>query len=369
MSHSQLPNDSWHNSSDPLFTGLDLLLQLKPLFIPLYTMLVAVACTGNLFLILLIALTKKLHCTTNFLIGNLAAADLIMCLACVPLTVSYAFEVRGWLFGTFLCHFVTLLQAATVFVSVLSLTAIAIDRYVVVAYPLRRRVSRRSCVCLVACIWLLSLLASLPTWLHTHYLDLNAIGHDMIICEEFWQQEERARLLYSCLLLLLSYLLPLLAVSISFCAISSHLRRRSVPGAACPCQDKWTKTKQKTFRLLTVSVLSFAVCWLPLQVVNFIRDIDEEFTILDKRYVNVIQVSCHLVAMSSACYNPFIYAALHDKFWLRLSSCFYRKRKSCGTRSCKASRFNTCSTLADAPPGLSDKMALHSRFSSLEDPK
>ncbi|XP_061226966.1 prolactin-releasing peptide receptor-like [Neopsephotus bourkii] len=363
MAHSRLPNASWQNGSAPLFTGLDLLLELKPLFIPLYATLVAVACTGNLFLILLIALTKKLHCTTNFLIGNLAVADFIMCLACVPLTASYAFEARGWLFGVFMCYFVTLMQAATVFVSVLSLTAIAIDRYVVVAYPIRRRISHRSCVCLVACIWLLSIVASVPTSLHTHYLDLNTIGHDMIICEEFWTHQERARLLYSCLMLLLSYVLPLLAVSVSFCAITYHLRRRKVPGAAFPCQQKWTRTKQKTFRVLTISVVCFAGCWLPLQVVNFIRDIDEEFTILDKRYVNVIQVSCHLIAMSSACYNPFIYASLHDKFWFHLSSCFYRKRKGSSMMSCRASRFNTCSTLADAPTGVSDKIALQTRLS------
>ncbi|XP_069713065.1 prolactin-releasing peptide receptor-like [Phaenicophaeus curvirostris] len=363
MAHSQLPNDSWQNSSAPLFTGLDLLLELKPLFIPLYAVLVAVACTGNLFLILLIALTKKLHCTTNFLIGNLAAADFIMCLACVPLTVSYAFEARGWLFGMFMCYFVTLMQAATVFVSVLSLTAIAVDRYVVVAYPIRRRISCRSCVCLVASIWLLSIAASVPASLHTHYLDLNSIGHDMIICEEFWKHEERERLLYSCLMLLLSYMLPLLAVSASFCAITYHLRRRNVPGVAYPCQDKWTKTKLKTFRVLTVSVVCFAVCWLPLQVVNFIRDVDEDFIILDKRYVNVIQVSCHLVAMSSACYNPFIYASLHNKFWFHLSSCFCRKKSSFGVTPCKASRFNTCSTLADAPTGVSDMIPLQTRLS------
>ncbi|NXQ24064.1 PRLHR protein, partial [Alaudala cheleensis] len=352
---AQLPNDSWLNDSALTFTGLDLLLELKPLFIPLYATLVVVACMGNLFLILLIALTKKLHCTTNFLIGNLAAADFVMCLACVPLTASYAFEERGWLFGIFMCHFVALLQAATVFVSVLSLTAIAIDRYVVVAYPIRRRISRRACAGLVAFIWLLSIAASLPTSLHTHYLDLNAIGHDMVICEEFWQHEERGRLLYSCLMLLLSYVLPLLAVSVSFCAITHRLRRRDVPGAARHCRDKWARTKHKTFRVLIVSVVCFAICWLPLQVVNFIRDIDEEFAILDKRYVNVIQVSCHLVAMSSACYNPFIYASLHDKFWFHLSNYFSRKKQSSRTMSsCKASRFNTCSTLADAPAGASD---------------
>ncbi|XP_071617871.1 prolactin-releasing peptide receptor-like [Heliangelus exortis] len=359
MAHQLLPNSSWQNISAPHFTGLDLLLELKPLFIPLYATLVAVACAGNLFLILLIALTKKLHCTTNFLIGNLAAADFTMCLVCVPLTASYAFEARGWLFGTFLCHLVTLMQATTVFVSVLSLSAIAVDRYVVVAHPIRRRLGPRACVCLVLGIWLLSLLASLPTCLHTHYLDLNAVGHDMIVCEEFWPREERARLLYSCLMLLLSYLLPLLAVSGSFCAITYRLRRRNVPGAARPCQDKWTRSKQKTFRVLALSVLCFAVCWLPLQVVNFIRDLDEEFAILDKRYINVIQVCCHLMAMSSACYNPFIYASLHDKFWSQLSGFFSRRKKRSSGR---ASRPNTCSILADAPTGLSDRIALQARF-------
>ncbi|XP_062433653.1 prolactin-releasing peptide receptor-like [Rhea pennata] len=365
MAYSHLPNDSWQNSSVPLFTGLDLLLELKPLFIPLYAILVTVACTGNLFLILLIALTKKLHCTTNFLIGNLAVADFIMCLTCVPLTVSYAFEIQGWLFGMFMCYFVTLMQAATVFVSVLSLTAIAVDRYVVVAYPIRRRISCKSCIYLVAFIWLLSITAAVPTTLHTHYLDLNKIGHDMIICEEFWKHEERERLLYSCLMLLLSYMLPLLAVSVSFGAISYHLRKRNIPGAAYFCQDKQTKMKQKTFRVLTISVVCFAVCWLPLQVVNFIRDIDEEFTILDKRYVNVIQISCHLIAMSSACYNPFIYASLHDKFRFHLSKYFYHKKKSSSIMSCKASRFNTCSTLADAAMGFSDKTALQTRLSQM----
>uniref|UniRef100_A0A8D0G7Q9 G-protein coupled receptors family 1 profile domain-containing protein n=1 Tax=Sphenodon punctatus TaxID=8508 RepID=A0A8D0G7Q9_SPHPU len=362
MANHQLPNDSWKNTSAPVFTGLDLLFDLKPLFIPLYAVLVTVACTGNVLLILLIAVTKKLHSTTNFLIGNLAAADLIMCIFCVPLTASYAFEIHGWLFGAFMCYFVTLMQVATVFVSVLSLTAIAVDRYIVIAYPIRRRISCKSCVCIVAFIWLLSIVVSVPTSMHTHYLDLNPVGHDMIVCEEFWKHRETERLLYSCSMLFLLYMLPLSAVSVSYCAISHHLSKRNVPGAAYHNQEKWTKKKRKTFRILIVSVMCFAVCWLPLQVINLIRDIDEEFIILDKRYVNLIQVSCHVIAMSSACYNPFIYASLHDKFKFHISNYFYHKKRS-SILSHKASRLNTCSTLADIPMGITDRSALPARFS------
>ncbi|XP_048340570.1 prolactin-releasing peptide receptor-like [Sphaerodactylus townsendi] len=357
----QLPNDSCLNSSTPVFKGLDLLFELKPLFIPLYTILVTVACTGNFLLILLIALTKKLHCTTNFLIGNLAAADLIMCIFCAPLTASYAFEVHGWLFGMFMCYFVTLMQVTTVFVSVLSLTAIAVDRYIVVVYPIRKRIRCKSCVYIVAFIWLLSIGASIPTSMHTHYVDLNSAGHDMIICEEFWKHQETDRLVYSCLILLLSYILPLSAVSISYCAISHHLWNRNIPGAAYHNKEKLTQKKQKTFRILVISVLCFAVCWLPLQMVNLIRDIDKDFAILDKRYVNVIQISCHAIAMSSACFNPFIYASLHDKFRLHISNYFYHKKRS-SIMSRKTSHLNTCSTLGDIPVGVTEKTVQQGNF-------
>lgn len=122
------------NHSDPLdtFVGMELLLRFKSLFLPLYFLIVVVAGVGNAFLLLCILADKKLHNATNFFIGNLAAGDLLMCLSCVPMTMSYAFDSHGWAFGRTMCHLVPLLQCATVFASVLSLTAIAVDRYVVV---------------------------------------------------------------------------------------------------------------------------------------------------------------------------------------------------------------------------------------------
>ncbi|XP_039524572.1 prolactin releasing hormone 2 receptor isoform X1 [Pimephales promelas] len=359
-----LHNESWINmsldASASSFSGLELLMDLKPLFIPLYAVLVLVACSGNLVLLIHIGLNKKLHSTTNFLIGNLALVDLVMCLFCVPLTAFYAFDERGWVFGQFMCHFVTLMQTATAFAAVLSLTAIAVDRYVVVAYPIRRRGGRSFCVWLVVSVWLCALAMSTPTALHTVYLDLSATGHEMAVCEEFWHEQELGRLIYSCFFLLLSYFVPLAAVSISYCAISCHLQHRATRlMAATPSnQEKWGRKRRKTFRLLLVSVLSFAFSWLPLQVVNLIRDLDTDFAILSKNHVNVIQVSCHLLAMSSACYNPFIYASLHKKFLSYLCQNLFQRRKphrtqSSLTTSIRMIRMNTSSTLDDIPMAIS----------------
>ncbi|XP_010895448.2 prolactin-releasing peptide receptor-like [Esox lucius] len=308
------------NHSDPVeyFSGLQLLLSYRSLFIPLYCLLVAVACVGNALLLACILMDRKLHNATNFFIGNLATGDLLMCLCCVPLTASYAFEPQGWLFGQPLCSLVPLLQTATVFVSVLSLTAIAVDRYVVVVHPVRKRISLRGCGTLAVGGWLLSLLLATPPSLHTQYVDLRLSGVELVVCEEFWPDSDRLRLLYSCFVLLTSYLLPLLSVSVAYCCITVQLRQRCLPGAPSHSRQRWNRKKKKTFSLLVLSVLSFALCWLPLQVLNLLLDLDQEFLLVDKRYINLLQVCCHLLAMSSTCYNPFIYASLHSKVRLRL---------------------------------------------------
>ncbi|XP_076605477.1 prolactin releasing hormone 2 receptor [Chaetodon auriga] len=348
--------------SAPPFSGLDLLSDLKPVFIPLYSAVVVVACSGNLLLLFLIWHNKKRHNTTNFLISNLALVDLVMCIFCVPLTASYAFDQRGWVFGPYMCHFVTVMQSTAVYAAVLSLMAIAVDRYVVVAYPIRKRAGCQFCWGLVALIWLSSLALSTPTALHTFYLDLRAAGLQMAVCEEFWDGQERGRLIYSCFSLFFSYFVPLAAVSISYCAISYQLKQRTMSGLmACPelrsARAAWSRRRRKTFYLLLVSVLCFAFSWLPLQVVNLIRDLDTDFSILGKNYVNVIQVSTHLFAMSSSCYNPFIYASLHDKFLSYLCHHFLSWRRGKGkdggqgssilTMSHRVPRLHTSTTVAD----------------------
>ncbi|XP_048378190.2 7 transmembrane receptor domain-containing protein [Stegostoma tigrinum] len=320
-----------NGSAAVTFAGAALLQQYKSLFLLLYCGLVAVACTGNSFLIGSIAADRKLHTVTNFFIGNLALADLLMCLACVPPTLSYAFEPRGWLFGRFLCHLVSLLQPALVYVSVLSLTAIAVDRYVVVAHPVRQRVGRRHRGLVVASIWALALALASPAAARVAYVELGAAGHGVNVCEEFWRGREAERLAYSCVVLLASYLLPLSAVSVSYCAVTAHLRRRRLPGAAEHSCLQWSRRKRKAFSLLVVSVVTFAVCWMPLQILNLLRDLDVDFTLLDTRYLNVAQVSCHWLAMSSSCYNPFIYASLHRKLRQQLGAYLRQCRRPGGT--------------------------------------
>lgn len=121
------------------FADVALLQTFKALIIPCYVLVVVVGVFGNYLLLYVICRTRKMHNVTNFFIGNLAFSDMLMCVTCVPFTLAYAFNPRGWVFGRPMCYLVFLVQPVTVYVSVFTLTAIAVDRWVGLSLPLRSR--------------------------------------------------------------------------------------------------------------------------------------------------------------------------------------------------------------------------------------
>lgn len=66
--------------------------------------------------------------TTNMFILNLAVADLCFILFCVPLQATI-YAMDEWLFGTVVCKVVHFIIYLTMYASVLTLTAVSLDRY------------------------------------------------------------------------------------------------------------------------------------------------------------------------------------------------------------------------------------------------
>ncbi|XP_051896693.1 prolactin-releasing peptide receptor-like [Pristis pectinata] len=320
-------------SSYSQFTGLELIQTYKPLIVPCYVLVVFIGIFGNYLLLYVICKTKKMHNVTNFFIGNLAFSDMLMCATCVPFTLAYAFHPQGWIFGKFMCHFVFLMQPVTVYVSVFTLTAIAVDRYYATVHPLKKRISIVTCTYILAGVWLMSCALAAPAFAHTYHIEFQ--DQDLTICEEFWVRKEKEHLAYAYSTLIITYILPLSAVSLSYLRITLKLKNRVVPGNATHSQERWEKVKRKKiFRLLVLVVTVFGACWLPLHVFNVIRDID--ISLINKEYFNLIQLLCHCSAMTSACCNPFLYAWLHDRFRAELKKMFTCKKKIVPTNNCIA---------------------------------
>lgn len=85
----------------------------------------------------------------NFVIFS----DIIVCLLSVPLTPITSVK-KEWLFGVALCHLLPMIQGVSIFVSTLSLSAIAIDRYNLVVRPHAQPLSVKGATNVAIILWI-----------------------------------------------------------------------------------------------------------------------------------------------------------------------------------------------------------------------
>ena len=101
----------------------------KSVLVVSYTLMMTICGIGNLLLCYVVYRFRRMRTTTNLLIGNLALSDFLVAVICVPFNFYY-YLYQSWIFGRPMCVLVSYLKAASLYVSINSLLAIAVDRYV-----------------------------------------------------------------------------------------------------------------------------------------------------------------------------------------------------------------------------------------------
>jgi hypothetical protein len=98
-----------------------------PMFIFLYATVGVIGICGNAAVLLVIGRRRLYHDQTFLLMGNLALANLVHCVFALPITLANML-IQNWLFGSFLCFFLPMLQSFPQYTGFLTLLMVAIDR-------------------------------------------------------------------------------------------------------------------------------------------------------------------------------------------------------------------------------------------------
>jgi neuropeptide F receptor len=91
-------------------------------------LLIAFGAVGNSLVCYVVARNPAMRTPRNIFIINLAISDLTLCLFTQPFNLMKVL-VPAWRLGTFMCKFVNMFCGVNVFVSTISITAIALDRF------------------------------------------------------------------------------------------------------------------------------------------------------------------------------------------------------------------------------------------------
>ncbi|XP_034107453.1 prolactin-releasing peptide receptor [Drosophila albomicans] len=311
-------------------------------FYVLYTTVFVLGVFGNVLVCYVVLRNRAMQTVTNIFITNLALSDILLCVLAVPFTPLYTFMGR-WAFGRTLCHLVSYAQGCSIYISTLTLTSIAIDRYFVIIYPFHPRMKLSTCIGIIVSIWVVSLLATLPYGMYMKmsevtnndtqvngtslgialpndtmaaqaYMQLMSDTESLMVCEENWPAEQY-RKVFGAITTVLQFLLPFFIISICYVWISVKLnqRARAKPGSKSSRREEADRDRKKrTNRMLIAMVAVFGLSWLPINLVNIFDDFNDKSK--DWRFYILFFFVAHSIAMSSTCYNPFLYAWLNENF-------------------------------------------------------
>lgn len=287
----------------------------------MYATVFVASITGNTMVVYIVLKNKAMQTVTYLFICNLALSDLMVTLTSLWITPLYAF-MSDWVWGPIVCYTFPLFQASSTFISTLTLLAIAVDRYIAILYPFNRSMTKVSCIIVIGLIWFCSVVFALPYVMHMVYLT----RCDMNMCTERWPNDT-ARVLYGMCVLLLQFGIPFAVIGYCYVKIWQFLvnRKSSIIHKSSSASsfssginvtvkkpDYDTRKRRKLIKMLIAMVSLFALCWLPVNVMNILKDfLPHEYIELHFTYCFIL---AHFVSMSATCWNPILYAWMNDKF-------------------------------------------------------
>lgn len=292
-------------------SSLEDILGVKILLALLYTTVLLLAIVGNFLVVYVVVVNRGMQTVTNLFIANLALSDMFVNITSVWLTPMYTY-VGSWVFGEFLCHLFPLCQGSSIFISTLTLTAIALDRYIAIVHPLIARPTMRICATVIVGIWVLSAGLTIPYGVIMRYL---LIECDILVCFEDWEQWNFAELRkgYGLVVIILQYGIPFATIGFCYAAVGFFLWKRPQLTARSAVRDAAILARKKRLvRMLMLMVVIFTVCWAPLNIVNVLRD--NYPSLVETEHLTLIYLLTHLIAVSATCWNPFLYGFMNENF-------------------------------------------------------
>ena len=286
-----------------------------------YSLIFVISTLGNLLVIVVVGKNRRLRSVSiNQLIMSMALADLLT--SCFNMTVEiwiYAKDAAGqyvvWFDGAggvVLCKVVVFIQGLSMACSVLTLTAIAINRFFAVFFPLKIFGNSLSEI-IIGLIWLASCTIASPMLYAMKVVEQDG----NLQCVEQWSpafDEETSRKTYTLFLLALLYALPLGVISVLYTAVVRKVWRRQVPGnITAPNQLVELITKKRVLRMLMTVVVVFGLCWLPYYIYLLLNFIVPDFSQGCTVPKHVIFIGLFLGHANSAI-NPCIYAIFNKEY-------------------------------------------------------
>ncbi|UMM15006.1 hypothetical protein L5515_002603 [Caenorhabditis briggsae] len=315
--------------------------------------MMVIGVVGNALVVVVVSTNKSMRNALNLVLMNLAIADLLILLFCLPLTVVNDVTKTFW-FSAVFCKSVNFINNTSVYVSIMSLVFITCERWRAITYPLKSPFVRTRSV--IAGIWLLAMFLSSPEPVTLHLAGARFVRPNFTTqwgtrCKESWSEEFQMN--YQLVQTIFSFVLPLLVISV----LCLHMvRTLHFSSNHLSVASRQISIRKKAVRMLCAVVMLFAISNLPVHLYNIALNYGLLSTDVTDDVIAVRKLLPRVFSYSSSCLNPILYSFLSGRFreeFGRVVCCLRDEKSSREFRRKQASLYassqrvqtNSCSTM------------------------
>ncbi|XP_059147523.1 trissin receptor-like [Physella acuta] len=286
-------------------------------------LILLIAFFGNVLIIVIVSLSKKMRTTINFYIVNLAVADLLI--ACFPLWIHVTTYVTGgWILGGILCKLNAFVQISAMCAMSFTMMAIAGDRFFAIVFPLKARVTQRKVRLVTAMVWVCAVSIGVPPLLFYTYTERQWSNYRETFCHDVWPVMVLSdgscdngilaeRIFWAVVIAALNWI-PMLIMTLIYTVIIHRLRfSRMTNNNHIGISAVQSRSARKVIKMLFILLVTFMACTVPFQVVTIYENYKDRRAKLSSWYQPVLFTSTILMYAHSAI-NPIMYGAMNKTF-------------------------------------------------------
>ncbi|XP_064626185.1 orexin/Hypocretin receptor type 1-like isoform X2 [Lineus longissimus] len=287
---------------------------LMSLYIPIFL----VAFFGNLTILFVVLPNKHMRNVTNWFLVNLAVADLLVTSVCIPMAIGLSIY-KVWIYGGFMCKLSHYLQGVAVSASIVTLTVMALERYLAIRHPITfRRVSTsQHARAVITVVWITAFTIMVPLALvrDVEITDLKFF-ETLPFCTERWVYVEKP--IYMTCLMVFVYVIPGCVITLSYSFIGCQLLitdeglHRSDSRAVHDQTRALMHSRRKVARMLMCLAILFAFCWMPYNICSLYIDLQTADN-MDVDSLTALPFTLCLGHSNSAL-NPVLYWFMNKSF-------------------------------------------------------
>lgn len=239
----------------------------------LFCLIAVVGFVANILVLMAAAQLRKHRTHRNtrstYYIINLAIADLAIILLALPTDMIDHFT--SWPFGEFSCKFLYPLRDVFVFVAIMTVTGLSIERYWVIIAPFKSKLNPKHARVIILSIWVVGyLFVGLPLVFVMKLVMVHENGNGRFLtCDPSWRSNTEK--MVHVLLSIACIVLPACIITFCYVRIAKALQRLQarrtslVSGEAKSTNSVISIVEQskKVAKMLVIIVLAFCCCVLP----------------------------------------------------------------------------------------------------------